>query len=174
MIYNLLQNPFIKICGIGIIIYFALFANKHNPDSLGNRLSSENLKKNFHEAKKQTRFIMKNVEAAKEYKKQQENIDYTTKKIACNDVVYLNYSIYQGEQRLHTANNSKFIIGSKTNWDIEQKIMGLKKGDEIKIPLVNSTQDGPSLNYHITIQEVTKNTQHAFTNCQWPKNQTNR
>ena len=166
MIYHLLRNPLVKICGAAVIIYFALFANKHNPDSLGNRLSSENLKKNFHEARKQTRFIIKNVEAAKEYQKQQENIDYATKKIACNDVVYLNYSIYQGQQRIHTANNSKFVIGSKSNWDIEQKIIGLKKGDEINIPLSNTTKDGQYFNYHITIQEVTKNTQHAFTNCQ--------
>lgn len=71
-ISELLKNPIIKSIGIIVILYFALFANKENPHSLGNRLSSENIKKNLDIATKQTKFIASNVKTARQLAKEKE------------------------------------------------------------------------------------------------------
>ncbi len=72
---KLLQNPLIKFIGVIAILYFALFANKKNPDSLGNRISLENVKKNFSEVEEKGKFIAGNVKAAREYAKIKEGQD---------------------------------------------------------------------------------------------------
>jgi hypothetical protein len=69
---KLLQNPLIKIIGVLVIIYFGLFANKKNPDSLGNRLSMKKVKEHFSDIGEKGKFIVTNVEAAREYAKTHE------------------------------------------------------------------------------------------------------
>lgn len=66
---KLLQNPLIKLIGIVAIIYFALFADKRNPASLGNRVSLERVKENLGEMEEKGKFIAGNVKAAREYAK---------------------------------------------------------------------------------------------------------
>lgn len=109
---------------------------------------------------------MTNVNAAKQHalNKKTENIDYDNKEIACGDTVYINYSIHQGELRLHKSNNAKFIIGTKNNWDIEQKIIGLKKGDETSLPIANPAK-GETFKYKISIQKVTKTPRNIQIDC---------
>lgn len=69
-IINLTKNRFIKIIGIFLVLYFALFYNKENPNSLGNRWSMENLKNNFGEMNEKSRFIITNVGMARQIEKE--------------------------------------------------------------------------------------------------------
>jgi len=69
---KLLQNPLVKIVGVIAIIYFALFNNKQNPQSLGNRLSAERIKTNLGEMEQKGKFIASNVSAARSYAKTKE------------------------------------------------------------------------------------------------------
>lgn len=62
---NFLQNPVIRVLGISLILYFALFNDKDNPKSLGHRLSVENIKKNVNEANNKGHFIVENINRAK-------------------------------------------------------------------------------------------------------------
>jgi len=65
IILNLLRNPLIKILGLCAVFYFGLLANKKDPESLGNRLSKENISRNIDEAKYQSQYIIENIKNAK-------------------------------------------------------------------------------------------------------------
>jgi hypothetical protein len=71
-ITDITKNPFIKISGIILVIYFALFYNKTNPNSLGNRFSPDNLKNNLREANEKTLFIMSHVNQAQKIDKEKQ------------------------------------------------------------------------------------------------------
>lgn len=77
-IINITKNPFIKISGIILIIYFALFYNKTNPNSLGNRFSPDNIKNNLREANEKTLFIMNHVNRAQQIDKKKNDENPTT------------------------------------------------------------------------------------------------
>lgn len=63
--HNLVKNPIFKIVGIGLILYYALFSNKHDNRSLSRRYSPENIKESFSNAAKQKREINKKIYEAK-------------------------------------------------------------------------------------------------------------
>ena len=69
---KLINNPLFRIIGITIIIYFALFHNKENKNSLRNRLSSERIKANAEYIKNQGIYIKENLDKAKEYERLEE------------------------------------------------------------------------------------------------------
>lgn len=161
-IFELLRNPLIKTIGIVLVLYFALFANKEKPESLGNRLSSENIKKSFGEAQNQSKFIITNVkiaqeiakEKAEEQKSAQQNIsDITTndleigaeeQAVACGDEIEIAYGIYTKDgKQLEFFNSQKFIVGEEKNSTIEKNIIGMKRGGirEINIPYHYRTTD---------------------------------
>jgi hypothetical protein len=163
-IFELLRNPLIKTIGIVLVLYFALFANKEKPESLGNRLSSENIKKSLSEAQSQSKFIITNVKIAQEIAKEkeraeeqalaQQNIsDITTNDleigaeeqvIACGDEVEIAYGIYTKDgKQLEFFNSQKFIVGEEKNLIIERNIIGMKRGGirEINIPYHYRTED---------------------------------
>lgn len=73
LIEKALKNPFVKIIGIGLVLYFALLNNKDNPESLGNRFSKEKVSKNLNQAKQQSTFIIKNLKEAQDTQNQQQN-----------------------------------------------------------------------------------------------------
>ncbi len=62
MMHSFLKNPIVKTLGILVILYFALFHDKHHPDSLPNQLSAKKISKNLSEIKKQTQFISTKLE----------------------------------------------------------------------------------------------------------------
>jgi hypothetical protein len=70
---KLLQNPLLKFIGVAAVIYFALFANKKNPESLGNRVSISKVKEHIGEIEEKSRFIATNVKAAREYSKMKDS-----------------------------------------------------------------------------------------------------
>lgn len=147
-IIELLKNPIIKIIGISLILYFGLFADRKNPRSLGNRLSSENIKKNFNEAKEKGKFIAVNVKSAKKILEQNGDQQKTAETIvedltkitsedleigvgdaviSCGDEVKISYGIYDKTQKqLEFVGSEKIIIGSEKDSLIEKKIIGMK------------------------------------------------
>ncbi len=179
-IFELLQNKFIKTIGIGLIIYFALFANKEKPQSLGNRLSTEKLKKNFSEIEERSKFIITNVKAAQDYSKAKkltmvsiEDIENGTQEeqVTCGDEVEISYGIYNDKEGKQTNffDSKKFIIGNKTNTAIEQNIIGMRKGGmrNINIPhefqtddpdLLKVLQSDTTAKYQVTILNIKKST----------------
>lgn len=153
-IFQLLKNPIVKTIGIIFILYFALFANKKNPESLGNRLSTENIKKNLNEVSQKSKFIITNVKTAKEFAKEKEmqnaseknNAKITFEDVengsgdlltACGDEVEISYGFYdQNDKQLEFIDSEKLIIGSKKNSAIEENLINMKQSGvrNIKVP----------------------------------------
>lgn len=160
---KLLQNPLIKIAGICVILYFALFSNKHNPQSLSHRLSGERLKNKFVEMEEKGRFIASNVQAAKSYAKFKEvapeqqkiepviaetmkiiNYGAGKDKVVCGSEVEVFLSLNSDSVRnIALKPSAKFVIGSKENWLLEKHILGMKVAGvrEIRIPKGFKTED---------------------------------
>jgi hypothetical protein len=164
-IFELLKNPLLKFPLIAVILYFGLFHDKKNPESLGNRLSTANIKKNFNEAREKTKFIAVNVQQAQEFKKKQiegaiiadkvkkeevalliddAEIGIGPETLACDDVAQISYAIYNkiGKQLVFIA-TEKLAIGKKVNPLIDKNIIGMKKGGirNIKVPHDFKTTD---------------------------------
>ena len=156
-VMELLRNPIIKITGLVLVLYFALFYDKKNPDSLGNRLSSERIAKNFHEAQEKSTFIMSNIERAHNLRGataatassdplqnfstltiQDVEIGKEGGALKCGDEAEISYDIRVAgsTNQLEFVPKEKLVIGSNVNPMIERKIVGMKKGGLriIKIP----------------------------------------
>ena len=179
MIHKILQNPIIKIVGIMIILYFALFANKQEPNSLGNRLKPEVVKKDIKEIKQKSQFILLNLQTTQGAKKETdapppkssedvviENLAEGSgaELISCGAETIISYNILDTKNnQLVKVPEQKFIIGNRSNWIIEKNIIGMKSGairtisiptdfktDDIKLmQLLKSNQYG--LKYQVTI-----------------------
>ncbi len=162
-ILELLRNPLIKGIGICLVLYFALFANKQHPKSLGNRLSAENVKKDLEDATSKGSFIISNVKMANKLAKNpdlQNKLKETApvtpvadisiedlelgagdKAVACGDEVTFSYGIYGKDGRqLDFVGSEKFIIGSKANVLLEKNITGMKAGGIRYINIPHGTQ----------------------------------
>ena len=70
---DLIRNPIFKIVGIGLILYFALFANKHDNRSLRKRYSADNIKKSIGRAVEQKKDIEQKLEKAKKIRSDLHN-----------------------------------------------------------------------------------------------------
>lgn len=143
-IIELLRNPIIKSIGIALILYFALFANKQHPKSLGNRLSSENLKKDLTDATSKGKFIVDNIQMAKKLTqdKKLQTISTTPyaeiihedleigsgdRTLACGDDAEISYGFYTATgQQLDFVSLEKVTIGSTKKVWLEQNIAGMK------------------------------------------------
>jgi hypothetical protein len=172
MIFKLLRNPIIKIIGISVILYYGLFANKEKPGSLGNRFSSEQIKKDFSEVREKTVFIAENVKLAREIAKEKEIEKEAEKKatainpalqvsvkdleegvgenISCGDSAYINYGIYTKDGRqLEFKENQILVIGNKSNWLLEKNIIGMKQAGSryINIPQGSQVNDSKITEY---------------------------
>lgn len=67
---KLLQNPFVKIIGIVIILYYALFADKNDPESLGNRFSGVQMERNVREIKHNSYNVLNGIAEGKKQEQQ--------------------------------------------------------------------------------------------------------
>ena len=175
-INRVLKNPLIKLCGAVVIIYLGLFANKDNPESLGNRLSSENLQKNFGEVKEKSKFIAYNVNSAKKISEEANSNDNSDESLAnCGDTVITNYEIYEADKNIHRTANKKFTLGSKEDFPVEQGIIGMKVGEIKDIKLLdaqNSNQEILSMpelkndfKYRITVLKIFHNPPNSKISC---------
>lgn len=155
-IFLLLRNPFIKIIGVVIVLYFGLFNNKENKSSLGYRLSKENISKNIDEVKEHSTYIVatindvKSVEAGllpaevlrERASRNQPRYSYDdvtsyieeegngVNKVECGDQAKISYKIYVKATNVELDNveNQVLIIGSKKNKLLEDHLIGIKEG----------------------------------------------
>jgi len=165
-IFQILRNPLVKIVAAVIIIYFALFHDKHNPEALGNRLDPQRVKSELNEAREKGNFIISNVTLAKQLaqenakKKEIENANNREvsvrdvesgsgdDKSACGDIAEINYGIFDAENKqLDFREKQKFILGSRNNDVIENNVLGMAVGGvrDIRIPL-NFKTDNKEIN----------------------------
>lgn len=181
-IFELLRNPIVKLIGAGFVLYFALFANKENPDSLGNRWSKQQLQKDIEEAKIKSHFIITNVKIAKETAKELDKINLEKisiedleegngeEKISCGDAVQISYGIYTSEgTQLEFIESENLTIGSKNNELLEKNLIGMKKGGVRNIKVSHDFQTtnkkladllkfhATNLKYQITALSIIKN-----------------
>lgn len=154
-IFKLLKNPIIKLLGVGIILYFALFFNNSDPESLGNRLAPGKIKKDLSEAQEKSRFIISNVKMAQELVKEREmtqklagrnNLQISVEdmemgsgedQITCGDEVEISHGIYtKDDKQLQFVNSKKILIGEKSDRITEKNIIGMMQGGvrNINIP----------------------------------------
>lgn len=171
---KLLQNPLVKVAGIVVIIYFALFANKNNPQSLGNRLSAERLKKDFSEIEQKGKFIAGNVQAARSYAKAHEeevarnptsqnlpiktvleikDVDPGVGKdpVICGAEIEAFISLRLEKTDLGVVKNlnvkpeQKIVVGSKKDWFLEKNVLGMKKGGVREIKVPQGFKEDAAL-----------------------------
>lgn len=161
-IFQILRNPFVKIIGAGIIIYFALFHDKSNPDALGNRLDPQRVKSELNEAREKGNFIISNVTLAKQLAEENakkraietaNNSEVSVydvdagmdgDKSACGDIVEINYGIFDVDNKqLEFKEKQKFILGNHENDVIEKNIIGMGQAGvrDIRIPINFKTSD---------------------------------
>lgn len=185
-IIRIIQNPIIKTVGIFVILYFALFANKENPESLGNRMSKENIKKNLGDVFRKGHDAMTTIETAgqeaqieegKKFKKFEEyEVSYVKssagkgdEKIDCADYVILTYKISDDENKVLTQRSENLTVGSGKSLLIERNILGMKVGETRNL-IISQDYDGPDnlvreiverynrdIRYEITITNFNKN-----------------
>ncbi len=147
---ELLKNPIIKGIGIVLILYFALFANTQHPKSLGNRLSSENIKKNLSEVKNKGEFIASNVKIAKDLSKiatsntkilsEDAKIGSGDFAVSCGDEAVISYEILTTDGKvLESFASEKVTVGSKNNIFLEKNIIGMKASGTRNINITNDT-----------------------------------
>jgi hypothetical protein len=156
-ISQLLSNPLIKFIGVAAIIYFGLFANKKSPDSLGNRLSSENIKKNFSEAEEKAKFIAtnvkiaQNIEAERKAKLQKVGTENSQIKsnqdsISCGDIAETSYTIYdKNDKKIQFVAKEKFNVGAKKDPLIEKNVVGMKQSETKIIEVSKLSSDDQKL-----------------------------
>lgn len=62
-------------------------------------------------------------------------------KISCGDMVEISYYMVANKQKIGEEQKQKFIVGSNSNYLIEQDIIGSKKGDTIDIDFMKRMSD---------------------------------
>lgn len=154
---KLLQNPLIKTIGIVLILYLALFKDKSNPSSLGNRLSVNNIKKNINEATDKGKFIVQKIDDVEKNKIkptpkkghysvkraninkrkssaqtyviiEDSNIGSGEEILSCGDLATISYQIYINDnEKILSIDSTMLPIGSNLLPILEKNIIGMKK-----------------------------------------------
>lgn len=161
-IFELLRNPFVKVIGIGLVLYFALFNDKNNPDALGNRLAPQRIKSELLDAGEKGNFIISNVRLAQQIAEDNARKKSVAAalnnevsvfdieagsgedKSACGDVVEISYGIYDNEgKQLGFKEKEKLIIGNNEKEIFEKNIIGMAQDGvrDIKVPYNFSGSD---------------------------------
>jgi hypothetical protein len=141
---NLAKNPLIKIVGILIIIYFALFYDTQNKSNLRNRLSTDKLKKNFVHIKNTTENIKKNIKTSRvEFKSgvdQSGRTKYNTYEdvnqgsgieVKCGDGVTISFTKSSDDMSLTQRGYTMQVDNS----ELSKNIIGMKVGGTKKFKL---------------------------------------
>ena len=161
LINQILKNPIVKICAVIVILYFGLFSNEENPNSLRNKLSKERIEKNLHDATNKSKFIVTNVGAARKFAQEQEEKGKEIENliIECGDEVKVDYNILNKGNNLYSEKSKKFVIGSKIDFLIEKNLIGMKKGESKKINIMEGVDQKTNINdisYYVTIVAIEK------------------
>lgn len=160
-VMELLRRPLVKIIGLILVIYFGLLSNKENPDSLGNRLSSEKIKEHIGEIHEKSTFILSNIDKAHQLsgvapsEEVPQNLSAITvqdteigsgdSNLKCGDEAEISYDIHVlgSNNKLEFFPKEKIIIGSNVNSLLEHKIIGMKSGGT---RIINIPRDFKSTN----------------------------
>lgn len=186
----IVKNPIAKTIGIGLILYYALFANTEKPNSLGNRINKETLSKDIKQAQEKIGFIATNVKVARNLsnpknKRAAQKIQTIDEKegigeniVECEDEVKFSGQIFSQDGRLIKKMPGQIVvIGSKSNSLIEKNILGMKElGVRIIAIPYNSTiknreiaelmsNYSTSLEYKITVKSIEKSLDQSTKNC---------
>lgn len=193
-IFNFSQNGFVKFFGIGAILYFALFNDKENPNSLGYKFSGDNLKKNLEEVKEHSSKIVKGVLIAKEINRRNmaiessnEELDilvfddvesFSKVKAKCNDNLLVSLEVKNEKgQTIRPEEAVAFTLGQKKFPIIERAVMNMGKSGSriVNIPhgyKTNSTivnelrldKDVKNIFYRINLQNIAPSKENKY-NC---------
>lgn len=186
----LINNPLFRIVGVVVILYFALFKNNHEVDSLSNRLKPAKVKSDLADASANTIYIIDNIQKARsmqgtgvkiETPPLTSNLIITDIKIGknaranCNDQINFNYEISLADNKILQKNKANLVIGDgQFPLEIENHIIGMKQGGVriINVPVNYKSADknlsdllsenNQDITYKITLLEITKSPQHNF------------
>ncbi len=187
-IISFLQIPLVRIIGVIAVLYLALFSNKEKPDSLGNRLSKDEIVKNFNQVKERTNFITTTIQSNGQAQVQKsegpqiviEDIELGTGDISigCGMGAKISYSIFdQSGNQLKNSREEKVVVGSKLNKFLEDNIIGMKNGAirNIKVPKDFLSDDQTidqllkfyknDLRFQIMVTELNESQEGSNTQC---------
>ncbi len=184
-IFEILRNPIVKVVGIAAVLYFGLFSNKDNPESLGNRLSPDQIKKNLSEVQDKGRFIVTNVQMAQTQPGLMQNssglanVSETQtlieegegeEKVGCGDIAEISYSVYTGDGRQVRIINSYILnIGSMDDFLLEKHAINMRKKEIKRIDVPKNFVSGDNklkelmrfsdgaISYQVTLISIMKN-----------------
>ena len=123
---NIVNNPLIKIVGIILIIYFALFHDTKHKENLRNRLSKEKLKDNASYVENTAISAINNLNKVSEYNKNMaatKVVDVV--KVKCGDEVIINY-VKSGNNLVVTKNDYNLVIDDSL---LSKGLIGMKVGE---------------------------------------------
>jgi len=194
-IFQLLQNPLVKIIGIAAVLYFGLLYKNDDPESLKTRLDPNRIKSEIDEAKQKGQFILTNLNDAKNpqisaaqkptEKKDEISINdlilgNSHEMVKCGEEVLLDYVIYDiNGHKIDQKNDVTLIANSASENSIAKYIIGARKSGirEIHVPYNAETKDEETINYRkivaasfkyqVTIKNI--NSALAAQNC--PENE---
>ncbi len=149
-LHSLLRKPIIKIIAVILVLYFGIIKNNQHPQSIANKLSTNNIKKNYDEIRDKISDISQNLEMAQQVKKElslEKNInDLRFEKIIlgtigesikCGNEVNIIYKFTNNEGViLDMDEESKIIANQQHSAMVEdiiaKNIVGLKNGAVIR------------------------------------------
>jgi hypothetical protein len=191
---NLLKNPLIRIIGIIAILYVGLFSNTYEKESLGNRLSKDQVQKDLSDAKEKGFQIINHVKKAQELKEynvtqntspaiDSSNLNLKDIKVgeglvaACGDSAVIAYKLFSGDQLIDQIEKQNLVIGErKINYIIESSLIGfnvggarvinIPEGYKFKDPILAQSLSGKKdLHYEINLLAIKKPTNSTPQNC---------
>lgn len=188
-IFQLLQNPLVKIIGVATVLYFGLLYKNDDPESLKVRLDPDRLKVEIDEVKNQGQFIMTNLNDSKtpfqapapkkkiiEISSHDLILGNGGETVKCGDEVLVDYNVYDSKgNKIDHKKDAKFSALPYSANPIAKYIIGARKGSirEINVPYNLETQNkeildyrekaANSFKYQVTIKNI--NSANGAQNC---------
>lgn len=184
--FELLKNPIFKLVGVSLVIYFGLFHDTRNPESLGNVVSPQNLKSEISDVKEKGQFIISSVHLANQLAQNQNNAQLLDspknlktvikdkkvgegEELSCGDEAIFKYSVYDKKNKMiQIFNSRKFTLEKNKEHIINNETLGMKVGGtrSVYIPYGFKSEDkelienmkfaASDLRYEITLISILK------------------
>jgi hypothetical protein len=190
---KLINNPLFRLAGVIIILYFALFKNGYEADSLKNRLKPERVKSNLGEISSNSIHIIDAIKKANEIKDLESSTQTDSKNLNlittdatigkgktafCNSKIDFEYIVANASKKTLQKNRATVIIGSgEFSLVIENEIIGMRrlgsrlvaipanyKTTDKKLSSILSKYSNQSLAYQIDLLKVQNSSQNYTCN----------
>ncbi len=168
------------------MVYFGLFHDTRNPESLGNVIKPQNIKSEIEEAKEKSQFIISSVHLAKQLAQDQsrsqltqssENLEIISKdkkigegeELECGDEANFKYSVYDKKNKMiQVFASRKFTLEKNQDQIINLQTLGMKVGGtkSIYVPYGFKSNDkelienmkfaASELRYEVTLLSIVK------------------